>query len=388
MSKEKALRVGVVGVGSVVREIYRHLYFASSYSAGIRIAAAADPNEEGLAWFGKEAGLPATALHESHEQMLEAHELDVVQVNTPDHLHKAPTLDALAAGLDVVLPKPLAASTVDAHAMLSEARRRGRLLLVDYHKRSDPRIVECAARYRSGRYGRLQVAVLWMLDRIDVVDPNRDPPFFASPLFAETNSPVSFLTVHMMDALHTITGLAPERVRAIGYRDALPRLKPVPVDGWDMVDTEVTLAGGAMAHIITGWHLPDTAASLTVQSARMVCSDGMIDLALDSTGLTETHTEGLANVNPLFRRRTGGRLLSGYGIDHPGRLYELIEAHQNGLLPREDYERLTSGDAAGMPATLVVEAAELSLQRDGESIELHRHMSSTLGEDAARLYNY
>jgi hypothetical protein len=190
-----------------------------------------------------------------------------------------------------------------------------------------------------------------------------------------------------MDALHLVTGLAPRRVRAIGFRDALPSLAPIAVNGWDMVDTEVLLEGGAVAHIITGWHLPETAPSLTVQSARMVCSHGMVDLALDSTGFRETHRERLAEVNPLFRVTTHGHAVSGYGIDHPGGLFALVAAHRRGELPREDYERLTSGDAAGMAATLVVEAAELSLEQEGAAIDLRQHLRAALGEEAARLYD-
>ena len=45
------------------------------------------------------------------------------QINTPDHLHCAPTLAALEAGLDVVVPKPTAATVKDTHAMIDAAKR-------------------------------------------------------------------------------------------------------------------------------------------------------------------------------------------------------------------------------------------------------------------------
>ena len=37
------LRLGVIGTGSVVREIYQYLYFSSEYSHLLSIEAAADP---------------------------------------------------------------------------------------------------------------------------------------------------------------------------------------------------------------------------------------------------------------------------------------------------------------------------------------------------------
>ena len=48
-------------------------------------------------------------------------------------------------------------------------------------------------------------------------------------------------------------------------------------------------ASGALAHFLTGWALPDSAWSTTVQSGRLICSEGLIDLGLDTPGLREIH---------------------------------------------------------------------------------------------------
>ena len=53
------LRIGIIGAGSVVREIYQHLYFRSSYSPMLEICAVAEPNEQFRNWFGDLAGIPA-----------------------------------------------------------------------------------------------------------------------------------------------------------------------------------------------------------------------------------------------------------------------------------------------------------------------------------------
>ena len=50
---------------------------------------------------------------------------------------------------------------------------------------------------------------------------------------------MSFLTVHMADALMKIVNLIPVQVRATGYSQKLPSLKPIPVKGYDLVDTEI-----------------------------------------------------------------------------------------------------------------------------------------------------
>ena len=355
------LRLGIIGAGSVVREIYQHLYFHSHYSHLLEICAVADPNEQCRNWFADLAGVPPSRRFSDYRELLAKVKLDAVQVNTPDHLHCAPTLAALQTGLDVVVPKPTAATVKDAHAMIQAAKDSGRFLGVDFHKREDPRIKEAEARFQNGRYGTFQTAVFYMLDKLWVADPNHTPRFFATPDFAEKNTPVSFLTVHMADALMKIVNLIPVQVRATGYSQKLPSLKPIPVKGYDLVDTEILFETGAQAHIISGWALPNTAESNTVQSSRIICSDGLIDLGLDTPGLREVHAEGILEVNPLFRNFEKDKTVTGYGISSPGRLYQQILAMHNGKLSATEREAAFHPTTRGFYPTLVLEGAEKSL---------------------------
>ncbi|OPZ26204.1 MAG: putative oxidoreductase YcjS [Lentisphaerae bacterium ADurb.BinA184] len=391
------LRIGVIGVGSVVREIYQHLYYHSDFSHLLDVVAVADTNAPALGWFCDTFGIPPERRFEDYREMLGRVALDVAQVNTPDHLHAAPAVAALEAGLDVVVPKPTAATVKDAHAMIRAARTAGRLLGVDFHKREDPRIKEAEARYQSGRYGQLQSTVWYMLDKLLVVDPNHRPPFFASPGFAEKNTPVSFLTVHMCDALLKIVALRPVSARAVGFRQKLPSLTPIPVAGYDLVDTEICLANGAVAHIIAGWHLPNTAHAATVQSSRLICTDGMLDIGIDAPGLHELHPDGIFEVNPLFRNFERDGTVTGYGISSPGRLYQKILASRRGELPAAVRESLLTPAALGFHTTLVLQAAEESLRLGRESapgvvsgpvLDLGELVVRELGTAAAAEYGY
>ena len=391
------LRLGVIGAGSVVREIYQHLYFRSSYSPMLEICAVADPEAGCRNWLGDLAGLPPERRFADYRELLAKVQLDAVQVNTPDHLHCEPAVAALNAGLDVVLPKPAAATLKDAHAMAETARRTGRFLGVDFHKREDPRIKEAEARFRSGRYGTLQAAVFYMLDKLAIADPNHSPRFFASPDFAEKNSPASFLTVHMADALMKIVGLTPVRVRAFGYSQKLPSLKPIAVRGYDLVDTELLFNTGAVAHLVTGWAIPNSAWANTVQSGRLICSDGLIDLALDMPGLREIHREGISEVNPLFRNFEADGTVTGYGVTGPGRLYCQLLAHRNGQMTAAERDLAMSPQVLGCHTTLVLEAVEKSLAEGerletgatlGTSIDLGKLLASELGTAAAKDYGF
>ncbi|HEY1789373.1 MAG TPA: Gfo/Idh/MocA family oxidoreductase [Verrucomicrobiae bacterium] len=384
------LRIGVIGAGAVVREIYQYLYFRSEYSPMLEICAVANPGSKNRNWFGDLAKLPKNRRFADYREMLAKVELDAVQINTPDHLHREPTLDALAAGLDVILPKPTAATVNDAHAMIQAAKKTGRFLGVDFHKRNDPRIKEAETRYKNGRYGVFQTGVFYMIDKLLVSNPNHSPRFFSSPDYAEQNTPVSFLTVHMADALMKITGLIPAQVRATGYSHKLPSLKPRAVKGYDLVDTEIVFESGALAHIITGWALPNTAWSIAVQSGRMICSDGLLDLNVDMPGFREIHADGVNEVNPLFRNFEKNGKVTGYGISNPGRLYQDILARRNGT---------TTGNSEtplDFYSTVIVAAAEHSLEQGeksgvgatrGEAIDVAKFVRKQIG-NAAREYGW
>ena len=387
----KKLRVGVIGTGSVVREIYRHLYFRSEYSHLLSIEAAADPYTKGLNEFCEEGGIPEERRFSSYEEMIGKVELDAVQVNTPDSLHEAPVVFALRAGLDVVVPKPLSDTIGAAHRMISAARESGRLLGVDFHKREDPRIKEAAARYRKGEYGEFQAAVWYMIDKLLVADPNHVPRFFASPDFAEKNSPISFLTVHMADAFIQIVGRKPVAVRANGWRQKLPSLKPLAVAGYDLCDTEVRFDNGGVAHIITGWHLPNAAHATTVQSGRIICTEGMLDLGLDTPGYHELGKEGIQERNPLFRNFESDGTVTGYGMSHPGRLFQKIIRNREGRLGEEERRRMAGPLDLGFWTTAVLEAAERSLAGgetadngavSGKEIGISWLLEKELGPDA------
>ena len=386
------LKLGVIGAGSVVREIYQYLYFASDYSHLLAVEAVADPNEQALNEFCDKYDIPKDRRFSSYEEMIAKVKLDAVQVNTPDSLHEKPAVHALQAGLDAVIPKPLADTVVAAHRIIEAAKQSGRLIGVDFHKRDDPRLKEAGARCRSGQYGAFQLAVFHMLDKLMVADPNHQPRFFASPDFAEANSPISFLTVHMADALMSIVGLKPVAVRAGAWSQKLPTLTPIAVNGYDLCDTEIRFEGGGVAHIITGWHLPNAAHALTVQSARIICTEGMLDLGLDTPGYHELGAEGIQERNPLFRNFEADGTVTGYGMSRPGRLYQKLLRNRNNDLTDAERAELNDPVEQGFWTTVVLEAAELSLKnaasrRDGAivgvEVSADELLKDQLGEAAS-----
>lgn len=391
----ETLRLGVIGTGSVVREIYQHLYFRSVYTPCIQVVAICDTNEETLHAFGDAWRIPTAARFTNFKAMIEGGGLDAVAVNTPDSMHRNPTVAALTAGLDVILPKPTADKVIDAHAIMETISSTGRFLGVDFHKREDPVTKEARARYVEGTYGTLQSSVWYMIDRLLVADPNHQPRFFSSADFAEKNSPVSFLTSHMADTFMYITRLKPLEVRSVGYRQKLPSLSPIAVNGYDLVDTTILYENGVITHVITGWALPNSANSLTVQSARLLFSDCMLELWQDRYGYHEVTDRGIDDRNILFRNFEESGLVTGFGMDCPGKIVKNILRFRNGEIEKAELEALFSPFSLGFYTTLVCECAHASLASGrelkegvviGTTIDTKSYLRSCIGGAVERYY--
>ena len=385
------LRLGVIGVGSVVREIYENLYYSSKYSDFISVEAVAEPQEKRMNEFCDKHDIPASRRFTDYEEMLDSCELDAVHVNTPDSLHEEPTVAALEAGLDVLLPKPFADSVAAAHKMRMTAKKAGRLIGVDFHKRGDPRLIEARQRYRSGRYGEFQYANWQMMDRLMVADPNHDPPFFATSDFAEKNSPISFLTVHMAYSFIEVVGLRPVAVRTQGWSQKLPSLSPISVQGYDMCDTEVVFENNGVAHFVTGWHFPDPSPTISNESTRTICTDGVLDI-MHTAGLWEiTARDGVEDPNILFQTTDIDGMVTGFGMSVPGDLLTNFIERRDGALDDAETEELLSPMQLGFWATAIVEAAHESLRRGegtdngvtfGAQVQVEDLLRERLGGDA------
>ena len=123
------VRFGLVGFGAWGR------FHAQSIAGnpGARLAAITVPSEASRA---EAASLyPGAAIYIDHRAMLAAGGIDIVDVVTPSHTHLAVATDAMAAGCDVLLEKPMALTIADCQEIVRCARRHGRRLAVGHELR-------------------------------------------------------------------------------------------------------------------------------------------------------------------------------------------------------------------------------------------------------------
>ena len=70
------IKLGVIGTGSVVREIYQYLYFRSTYSPLIEVAAVCDTNDDALKEFCDQWNIPTEEQYSSYTDMIAGAQLD------------------------------------------------------------------------------------------------------------------------------------------------------------------------------------------------------------------------------------------------------------------------------------------------------------------------
>lgn len=120
--------VALVGLGAAAHNLWLPALRATD---GAILVAGADPDRSAQRRFSQVA--PRCPTHDDLATLLESHPaVDWVVVATPPATHVALTLDALAAGRNVVCEKPVAATAAEIDALSAAATRAGRTVAVNH----------------------------------------------------------------------------------------------------------------------------------------------------------------------------------------------------------------------------------------------------------------
>ncbi len=98
---------------------------------------------------------PGATIVRNYEAILEDPEVELVVVNTPDHLHHDMAGRALKAGKHVVVEKPFTLSSEDADELIALAKEKEVLLTVFQNRRWDGDFLSVKDLIQSGKLGRL-----------------------------------------------------------------------------------------------------------------------------------------------------------------------------------------------------------------------------------------
>lgn len=106
---------------------------------------------------------PGAKGYSDHRQLLDRQDVDAVLIATPDHWHKDITIDALHAGKDVYVEKPLTLKREEGPEIVKAVRTTGRVCQVGMQQRSGRVYLEAKQRFiDSGMLGTVShVDAIW-----------------------------------------------------------------------------------------------------------------------------------------------------------------------------------------------------------------------------------
>jgi len=114
-----------------------------------------------------------------YREMLANKGLDIVLIATPDHWHALNMIEAVKAGADVYVQKPISVDIREGQVMLQAARQYGRVVQVGTQRRSTPHLIDAKKRFiDTGALGKIAHAEICcyyhMRNRSN--PPNEAPP--------------------------------------------------------------------------------------------------------------------------------------------------------------------------------------------------------------------
>ncbi|MEY9932144.1 putative dehydrogenase [Catenulispora sp. GP43] len=118
---------------------------------GLDLVAVTDVSGQAMARARDEFGADAAP---DLDALLARDDVDAVYIATPPYLHHDQAMRALAAGKHVICEPPPAVTVGDGEQLLTEARRRDRLLVTDFLRRYDPLFAAIASLLPAGALGQ------------------------------------------------------------------------------------------------------------------------------------------------------------------------------------------------------------------------------------------
>lgn len=289
----------------------------------------------------------------------------LVVVALPDSLHYEVVMAALAADQHVLCVKPLVLLAAQSVEIEVEARRRGLLVAIEYHKRFDDRSLMARRLYRQGAFGEFRLGNACLHEKWHYRHSN-----FQNWFTPEQSDAFTYIGCHYVDLVHFITGLRPTSVSVYGIKDRFPN----GVEGYLWADARVVWENGACLNVQTSLGYPQDGPGSNLQGLTMFTTGGgnggMIRHSDQYRGLEYVDANGYSEPSPDYFRYVE----RGHGLEPVGYGYRSIEQIVAAAQRVEnDPTHLSAVDSAGIIATpansrfneLTVEAGRLSLFNEG-----------------------
>ncbi len=229
-------RIAVAGAGLMGQA---HMAVAQR-SASVCLSAVVDPSPAAAAW-AAQADVP---WYGSIDALLAQDRPDGIVLATPNALHVPQALHCVAAGLPVLLEKPIATTVAEGQQLVDVVARSGARLLIGHHRAHSPIMAKARQVVASGQLGRL----VGVMGSAAFFKP--DHYFAESPWRTQPGG--GPILINMIHEVHNLRMLCGEIVAVQAFKSNATR-------GFEVEDTvaiNLRFANGAVGSFL----LSDTAA--------------------------------------------------------------------------------------------------------------------------------
>ncbi len=275
-------------------------------------------------------------------------DVHAVSIATPDHLHRDVAIAGAAAGKHLLVEKPLATTVEDAVSIIEAARRAGVTLMVDFHNRVNPPMVQAREAIRRGDIGR-PAYVYARLSNTTAVPTEMLK-------WAGHSSALWFLASHMVDVVRWLLDDEITRVYAVS-RDGI--LKGMGVDVADFHVATVEFSRGAVAVFEHAWILPRTYATVKDLKLEILGSAGAINIDASHNRTLEVYSAQRAAFPDVLAPPTGEHLTGfvldsiAYFVDAVARGAPVLATGEDGVAATRAICAIIESAATGAPVSLV-----------------------------------
>jgi predicted dehydrogenase len=315
----------------------------------------------------------------------------MVIVAMPDQLHYPVVMEAIKNNQHVLCVKPLVLKYEQAAEIEKIALEKGLFVGVEYHKRFDRRSLMAKRGCELKQFGEFVMGEAKLIEPYYYRSSN-----FQNWFTCDKTDPFVYIGCHYVDLVYFITGLKPVEVSISGVKGRFPNGN----EAYMWANGRVRFENDAILSVIDGLGYPDQAAGSNEQCLQMFFEGpgktGMIKHNDQFRGVEHSYLEGIGPggtafnyVSPDFYRivpwEGKGYKPIGYGFESVAASVTMaynIENEVEGLSETDSLKKrqkiIKEVDEKGIIATpansyineLVVEAARISIQNDGEIVKI------------------
>jgi predicted dehydrogenase len=214
----KKLKMGMVGGGSGAFIGAVHRSAALMDGQVELVAGALSSTPEKAVASGKELGLPAERTYSSWQEMLESElalpegeRVDFVSIVTPNHMHFPVARAFAAAGLNVVLDKPMVHTSEQAEDLAGVVERSGVTFAVTYNYTGYPMVKQARHMVRQGQLGEIRKVIVeysqgWLAAKIEESGA-KQAEWRTDPARSGIAGAIGDIGSHAENLVYAITGL-------------------------------------------------------------------------------------------------------------------------------------------------------------------------------------